>query len=174
MVLKQSRFTNLIVPADVFHLALLEREQFNELTFEELDAKSLEYYDYGEHNWKSLEHQTAIQLLPTTRTLLLRAESRFQSFPPRYIRRVAFKKAFPDYDFDAREFRVALDLWSSTPHDVQTVFKDAGRTEGGLWADLVKDGDRRRRVAAAQRRRSTVPPAVQKVSKQEIIIIDDD
>ncbi|EJD34966.1 hypothetical protein AURDEDRAFT_130878 [Auricularia subglabra TFB-10046 SS5] len=191
--LKTSRFTNLVVPSNVFHLALLEREQFKELAFDELDAKSLQYYDLTELSWRPLEQQTAITLLPTTRTLILRASSRLQCFPPRYVcdfsdsydqfcsligpetsQAVAFKKAFPDYRFDADEFRAALDDWSSTPHDVQTVFKEAGRSEAGLWVDLVKDAARRRHVLAARRRRSTLQPPVAKVVKHEIIEIEDD
>ncbi|EJD36299.1 hypothetical protein AURDEDRAFT_130135 [Auricularia subglabra TFB-10046 SS5] len=186
---KKSRTTAVVVPGDVFHLALLEREQFQSLEFHEIDAKTLHYYDVAEAIWRPLTQQTLVHLRPTTRQLLLRARSRPQSgphsFPPRYVCEfsdcydaycaligpdttpaVAFKKSFTDYCYDPRDFQLALELWSATPHNVQTAFKDAGPTDAGLWEDLVKDGKRRKLAAAAERRRS--------VAKDEIIVIDDD
>ncbi|EJD33921.1 hypothetical protein AURDEDRAFT_177016 [Auricularia subglabra TFB-10046 SS5] len=183
---KVTNTTTVVVPGDIFHLALLDREQFQQLAFSTIDPQSLLYYDFARLNWYPLTHQTAIHLAPTTRRVLLRAPSRLKPFPPRFVcdfsdryddycaliasetaRAVAFKKAFPEYRYDPTAFEAALELWGETSHDVQVGFKDAGRTDTGLWADLVKDGNRRKLAAAAQRRRSGL--------KHQIVIeIDDD
>ncbi|EJD43090.1 hypothetical protein AURDEDRAFT_167767 [Auricularia subglabra TFB-10046 SS5] len=179
---KRTCLAAIVVPRNIFHLALLEHKQFQDLAFDDIKPETLEFYNFVKLHWRRLDYQTPVHLTPTVRRLLLCDDSRTAApelkFPPRLphlnsnslhafpetSRAVTFKKVFPNYPYNERELEAALELWGSTPHTVQTVFKDAGHTDAGLWSDLVKDSQRRELAAAVQKRRSAV--------KSEIIVID--